>query len=344
MSERLLYLNRADVDSALVDVDVLAVTAEAHRLHADGRALLPPESYLRWTTPGGHAARSLAMAGRLETDGNPTGVKVINGSLGNVASGRPRASGLTLLFDDETARVRCVLEAARISCVRTAATSLLAFARLGRPRRPTLSIVGAGVIGSAHLELAVYRLPGLREVCVADAEPERAEALVRRWAADLDEAGVSYGTATVRDAVARGDYVVTATTATDPYIERAWLRADAVVSNVSLDDLTPEVLYDADVLLVDDWNLVALDEHRLLGRLHRAGEIGAPGSARDDARRNVDGELGQALNGDAGLRAKLVDAGLVVFNPFGLAIEDVALAAAVEEAAVRRGLGRWLEQ
>src|SRR6476659_8207085 len=118
MSDCFLYLDRTDVDAALAEVDVLAVTAEAHRLHANGKTTLPPESYLGWTTGHGDAARSLAMAGRLENGAARTGVKVINASLGNVAAGRPRASGLTLLFDDETARIECVLEAARISSVR----------------------------------------------------------------------------------------------------------------------------------------------------------------------------------------------------------------------------------
>jgi ornithine cyclodeaminase/alanine dehydrogenase-like protein (mu-crystallin family) len=344
MSESFLYLNRADVDRALADLDAVAVTAEAHKLHADGRTVLPPECYLSWTTPRGHPARSLAMAGRLVTASAPTGVKVINGSLGNVAAGLPRASGVTLLFDSETAQVTCMLEAARISSVRTAATSMLAFLEFGRAERAALSIVGAGVIGGAHLDLALGRLPELATVYVADADPLRADALVRDRAGQLASAGVACEVLPVREAVSRGDFVVTATTATEPYLEHAWLREDAVVSNVSLDDLEPRVYYDAQLLLVDDWNLVQLDEHRLLGRLYRAGEIGAPGEPANGARRSVDGELGQALRGDPAILDKRSGGGIVVLNPFGLAIEDIALAAAVEAVAREQGFGRWIER
>jgi len=344
MSECFLYLSRADVDRALALVDVLAVTAEAHRLHAEGLTTLPPESHLQWTTPRGHAARSLAMAGRLNSDSAPAGVKVINGSLGNVASGLPRASGLTLLFDDETAQVRCVLDAARISSVRTAATSVLAFATFARAPRATLTIVGAGVIGGAHLDLALAHVPQLEAVCVADTDPARAHSLVQDRAEQLEAAGVVGEVLPIAEAVARGDFVVMATTTTEPYVEHGWLRPDAIVSNVSLDDLKPEVFYEAQLLLVDDWTLVALDEHRLLGRLYRAGEIGAPGYSANAVRRSVDGELGAALNGSSALRSKVADGGLVVLNPFGLAIEDIALAGAVERVAHTQELGRWLER
>ena len=343
MSDRFLYLSRADVERALAEVDPVAVTAGAHRLHAQGRTVLPAECYLSWRTSDGHAARSLAMGGRLETESAPTGVKVINGSLGNVAAGLPRASGLTLLLDGETARVESVLDAARISSVRTAATSMLAFLEFGRAEAPTLTIVGAGVIGGAHLDLALEHVPGLATVYVADADPARAGALVHERAGPLAAAGVACEVLPPREAISRGDLVVTATTTTEPYVGTDWLRPDAVVANVSLDDLTPDVYYDARLLLVDDWNLVKLDEHRLLGRLYRAHEIGAPGDA-NGARRNVDGELGQALNGDPGIRAKAAADGVVVLNPFGLAIEDIALAAAVDAVARERGYGQWIDR
>jgi ornithine cyclodeaminase len=56
----------------------------------------------------------------------------------------------------------------------------------------------------------------------------------------------------------------------------------------------------------------------------------------------VDGELGQVL---AGLRpGRLRERDVILVNPFGLAIEDVALAAEVHRAATRRGLGLWLER
>src|SRR5207247_6559065 len=122
------------------------------------------------------------------------------------------------------------------------------------------------------------------------------------------------------------DLVVTVTTSTTGYVRHSWLEPGALVVNVSLDDLLPEVLLRADKLFVDDWSLVAADEHRLLGRLIREGTI-----------RAVDGELGELLGGSRPGRSRAEE--IVVVNPFGLAIEDPAIANEVSRHAVRRW--RW---
>src|SRR3712207_2911620 len=100
----------AEVDRALARLDVVAVIEAALEDHARGAATLPAESYLAWPTPNGNAARSIAMHARIPRPGQPDacGVKMINASSGNLGRGLPRASGLTLLFDPETAQVETV--------------------------------------------------------------------------------------------------------------------------------------------------------------------------------------------------------------------------------------------
>jgi N-[(2S)-2-amino-2-carboxyethyl]-L-glutamate dehydrogenase len=86
--------------------------------------------------------------------------------------------------------------------------------------------------------------------------------------------------------------------------------------------------------VVDDWGLVSTDDRRILGRLHREGRIGAPG-ARQTPR--VHGELGAVVAG--ALRGRESEDETIVFNPFGMAIEDVALASEVYATATRSGVG-----
>jgi ornithine cyclodeaminase/alanine dehydrogenase-like protein (mu-crystallin family) len=334
VSDRILYLGRRDVEAACRDVDPVAAVREALALHARGETILPAEAYLAWTTGRGEHARSLAMPGALEGDGGVVGTKLINANADNVERGLPRASGLTVLFDPETAQPLAVLEAARISALRTAAVTALAAELLGaRPLR-RLALLGAGEIAATHLELLAERLPKLAEVRVHDIRPERADALARRspgvTAADTAEA-----------AVRGADLVVAATTATESYLPLSWLAPGSLLMNVSLDDPLPEVFCDADLLVVDDWELVAADEHRILGRLARARRVTAPGTTREGAR-PVDAELGEIVTGAHPGRRRKRD--VVVVNPFGLAIEDLALAARVHEAALERGPGVWLDR
>jgi len=316
-AETILYLSGDDVAAALEHVDAIAAVTAALEAHGRGETLLPPEAYLGWERDG-ETLRSLSMPACL--DSTP-GVKVINGNRANPGRGLPRASGLTLLFDPATAQPVCVMEGARISCLRTAAVSAVAAELLAAHPVVRLALIGAGALTRCHLRLLTPRLPELREIRVYDVEPARARAL---------EADVPLVVCDSAEHAIRGaDLVVTVTTSTTGYVRHSWLEPGALVVNVSLDDLLPEVLLRADKLFVDDWSLVAADEHRLLGRLIREGTI-----------RAVDGELGELLAGSRPGRSRAEE--IVVVNPFGLAIEDLAIAKEVYRHASATGLGTSL--
>jgi ornithine cyclodeaminase len=336
----ILYLSSADVRSALEIVDSVETVKAALVAHAQGRTQLPLEASLRWTTPSGEAARSLALPGAVRDDVFACGIKLINASLGNAGRGLPRASGLTLLFDAETARVSVIMEGAQISAARTAAVTFLAVQALGPDKARTVAIIGAGVLARAHLELFIDRLPTCNDFRIVDLVPDRAEALALEFAAAAGSRDTALRVErTAQAAVRAADVVVPVTTATEGYIEYDWLRPGAIVVNVSLDDVLPEVVLKADRLVVDDWAIVAGDDVRLLGRMVRAGIVVGPGRSNGTSGtpRAVDAELGAVLAGLAPRRERPQE--IVLMNPFGLGIEDVAVATAVAATARARGLG-----
>jgi ornithine cyclodeaminase/alanine dehydrogenase-like protein (mu-crystallin family) len=351
VADGMLYLRARDVRVALEDVDPVAVIGAVLRRHGAGDTVLPDEAYLPWTTPAGDGARSLNMpayVGASEGEGGTpvAGTKVINGNPGNVRRGLPRASGVTMLFDVATARIACIMEGARISATRTAAVTAAAAVALEGPAVRCLAVIGAGALAEAHLTLLPGRLPQLQEVRLFDLDGERAEALRRAVAPDLEARGVRLVVApSAESAIRPAQLIVPVTTTTTGYIALDWLQPGAILVNVSLDDPLPEVALRADRLFVDDWPLVRADSRRLLGRMYRAGQIEGPAATPNPegtGPRVVDGELGQVL---AGLRpGRLRERDVILVNPFGLAIEDVALAAEVHRAATRRGLGLWLER
>ena len=88
--------------------------------------------------------------------------------------------------------------------------------------------------------------------------------------------------------------------------------------------------------------LVRADGRRLLGRMLHDGRLVGPGDRSAARGRAIDGTLGDVV---AGRRpGRMHDDDVVVFNPFGMAILDVAVAAAVVDVAVARGVGRALRR
>jgi N-[(2S)-2-amino-2-carboxyethyl]-L-glutamate dehydrogenase len=340
--ERILYLTGSEVSAACGQLDVVAAVCAALALHAHRETVLPSEAYLAWRNHRGEGVRSLSMPGYVGGAVGVAGTKIINGNPENVGRGVPRASGLTLLFDVETGRCRCVMEGARISALRTAAVTALAAELLQGNRVEKLAVIGAGAVGRVHLDLLPGRLAGLHEVHLYDLDRSRAAAVEREYRDRLAERGISLEvTSTARAAIADAGLVVPVTTTTTGYIARDWLAAGALVVHVSLDDLLPEVVLAADQVLVDDWGLVRDDQRRLLGRMYRDGLLAGPDEAAL-GRKRVRCELGDVIVGRQPGRTSPGE--LILVNPFGLAIEDLALAAGVDEAARRLGLGTWLDR
>ena len=280
-------------------------------------------------------------------DGTPVaGTKVINGNPGNVRRGLPRASGVTMLFDVATARITCIMEGARISATRTAAVTAAAAGALEGPPVRCLAVIGAGALAAA-----ASKPPPGPPPAAARSAPVRPGRGARggpaaRYAPDLEARGVRLEVAPSAEAAIRpAQLIVPVTTTTTGYIALDWLQPGAILVNVSLDDPLPEVALRADRLFVDDWHLVRADSRRLLGRMYRAGQIEGP-----DASPGPGGTGHAWLTASwgrcwAGLRpGRLRERDVILVNPFGLAIEDVALAAEVHRAATRRGLGLWLER
>lgn len=333
--DKLLYLSSSDVTHAIAGIDLLACVREALLQHASGMAKVGVEGVLRWSPAPGQAARTLNMPGHLEASAI-VGTKIINANTGNPAMGLPRADGLTILFEARTARPAAILQGAQISALRTAAVSTLAASHLHGSGPVRLSVIGAGKLAEAHIRLMAAHLD-IDRILIHDQIAERAHAL----AAALSSLG-STAVAELEESVRNANILVTVTTATEAYVPCEWITPGTLIINVSLDDIDAETYMRADLLYVDDWQLITEDTQRLLGRLARDGAITGPDEAAPVYGRNVTGTIGQLLANACPSRESGKQTILV--NPFGMAIEDLAVAEAVYAAATARGIGTVLER
>jgi ornithine cyclodeaminase len=231
------------------------------------------------------------------------------------------------------------MEAAYISALRTSAYTALSVQVLGPPKVVKVAVIGCGELARAHLRLLDATGPGAW-FAVHDERRSRAEELARAMRLDGIDCRVA---ASARDAVDGASVVVTVTTTTTGYIPHEWLSPGTLVAHVSLDDVLPDVARLADLLVVDDWPLVSADDRRLLGRMYRAGELVGPGGEAFSpdgvapGARRVSASLADVLSGQHPGRQSPEQ--IVLSNPFGMGILDVAVAHRVLRSAESLGLG-----
>jgi N-[(2S)-2-amino-2-carboxyethyl]-L-glutamate dehydrogenase len=340
VTESLLFLDRAGARRCAALLDPLAVIESVLVRHAEGRTALPAEGYLAWANSEGAYSRSIAMLGALTGDRPVYGLKVINASVSNPARGLDRAGGVSMLFDPETARPVLLVEAAYLSALRTAAYTVASMRHLAPAGADAVSVLGCGALARAHLELVARHLPAVTTAYVYDLVPERAKALAA-WAADAVPVLDVRVTDSARECAGASTQVITLTVSDTPYATIDWFRPGTFVAHVSLDDLRAEVFAGAEAVYVDDVELVRENPRRVLGRLMREGLVAEPGAAPGPGGRALTGTLGDVLLG----RAEPVrpSDGVVVSNPFGMAILDVGLVDAVHSVAVDHGLGTRLD-
>ncbi|CAL9430282.1 N-((2S)-2-amino-2-carboxyethyl)-L-glutamate dehydrogenase [Actinosynnema sp. ALI-1.44] len=322
--EELLFLDRETVRACVAGVDPVEVVESVLRSHAAGRTTLPAEGYLPWENDQGAYCRSIAMLGAVDGERGPTyGIKLINAAVSNPSIGLDRAGGCGFLFDPRTARPVVLAEAAYLSGLRTAAYTMASLRHLGPAGFDAVSFIGTGAQARVHAELLARYFPAVRDLHVFDTERSRAEAFT----------GASGHTVHVHDtaeaAVRASHVLVTLTTVDDGYIPHDWFRPGSFVAHVSLDDLLPEVFFKSEALFVDDLELIRENPRRVLGALLADGDV------------PVTGSLGGVLTGAvAPVRPR---DGVVVSNPFGMAVLDVGLLAEVAAHARSAGLGTTLD-
>jgi len=198
---------------------------------------------------------------------------------------------------------------------------------LARADARTAAIIGCGNQGRIQLR-ALRRVRPIAAVRVYDRDRRRAEEFARALAPEL---GLGIEVASDPAAAARSsDIVVTCTSGRQAILDVGDVAAGTFVAAVGADN--PEKQEIAPALLAASRVVVdVLDQAATMGDLHHA--IAAGVMSRGD----VAAELGQIV---AGRRPGRQAAGeTIIFDSTGMALQDVAAAAAVYERAQATGRG-----
>jgi ornithine cyclodeaminase len=319
-----LILDHDDIDALLPMGACIAAMVDAFRASAQGGALLP----LRTVAPLPYGAGWLGVMPSTLADPPLAGVKAITVVPANSSTPLDSHQGVVLLFEAERGQLLAVLDASRITAIRTAAVSALATNLLARPDAGDLAILGAGTQAAAHLR-AMAAVRALRRVRVWNRDAGRAAEFARKCSvhSPVPIEAISDARAAVRGA----DIVCTVTASRDPVLRGEWLSDGAHLNAVGACRPTHRELDSAAVARAR----VFVDRRE--AALAEAGDLLIPIAERAIGPDHVAAELGDVLTGVAAGRRSAEE--VTLFKSLGLAIQDLVAAHAVHRNALAAGRG-----
>ncbi len=241
--------------------------------------------------------------------------------------GLPTIQGVIVLADAELGTPLAVLDSMEITTLRTGAATAVAARFLSNADARSAAIIGCGNQGRVQLR-ALLRVRPIARVRVYDQDRLRAAAFARDLASEL---GLDIQVATDPAAAARtSDIVVTCTPARQAILDVGDVAPGSFVAAVGADN--PDKQEIAPALLAGSRVVVdVLEQAATMGDLHHA--IAAGVMTRED----VAAELGQIVAGRVPPPGR--GGSPIVFDSTGMALQDVAAAAAVYERAQAAGRG-----
>lgn len=313
-----VFLTENDVKQVLTVDMALAGVESAHRDLALGQAVDTPRQRSRLPQTVLHILQGALPA---------------QGVLGYKAytSNRSGNRFLVHLFDAATGLHKAVIEADYLGMMRTGAASGVAARWLARPDATVAGVFGSGWQAEGHVRAICAALPlELVKVCGRDASK------LRDFCARMSEQTGRrvVPAANAEDAVREADLIGTVTTAAKPLFDADWLQPGAHINGAGSNALIRQELSEATLrrcgLIAVDTVPTALAEAGDLLPLLEKGRL--------HSRQLV--ELGEIIVGRHPGRGDAAQ--ITLFESQGLAIQDLAVAVRVLEAALAQGLGQEL--
>lgn len=241
----------------------------------------------------------------------------------NAARGLTNHQSTVFLFDADTGQCRAAVGGNLLTALRTAAASAISINRLARDDARTLGVIGAGHQSAFQLRAALDQRP-FERVLGWNIDPsmlgrleEAATACGKPFeAVDLDALG------------ARSDVIITITSSFDPILMATQVRPGCHLACMGTDtkgkqEVESELLAAATLFTDDVAQAVSIGEcqHAVAEGLVRTEDIT---------------EIGAVILGDHPGRSSRDE--ITLFDGTGVGLQDLAVASAAVDLAVRRGV------
>lgn len=313
-------IDAAGVSAALPPAACIEMMENALRAFDRGDAVQPMRSVIQLPDGSG----SLYTMPAFTADPRALVVKMITIFHGNHGTSLPSHQGVVVVFDTATGAPALLLDAARLTALRTAAVSAVATRALARSEASVLAVLGTGVQARSHVE-AIPLVRPVREVRLWGRSIERTQQLAK----DLENATFRVVVCDSQEqAVSDADIICTTTSSAEPVLRGAWLTPGAHINAVGSSTKTAREL---------DSNAVARSRifvDSIDAALTEAGDLLLP-MREGDCDPNRWTPIGSVLNATAEGRRSEDD--ITLFKSVGLAIEDAAAAAYIAQQVAPSG-------
>lgn len=326
MREPVTILTEADLRKLVpLDIEAIACVEDAFRALATKPVVMPPILRLDIPEHRGEVDVKTAYVPGIDS----FAVKISPGFFGNPALGLPSTSGMMVVLSARTGQVQALLlDNGYLTDVRTAAAGAVAARHLARADATTAAVLGAGMQARMQLQALTLVRP-LRAARIWARDREKATALAAEMTTILGLPVTA--AATVREAVAGADVIVTTTPATEPVLPADTVMPGTHVTAVGSDaehknEVEPGLV--ARAIYVAD----RLSQTRVLGELHHAIAAGLVPATADFP------ELGAVVAGLA--QGRRAPDQITLADLTGTGIQDTAIAALAVSRAKARGAGQ----
>ncbi|MBP6822686.1 MAG: ornithine cyclodeaminase family protein [Acidobacteria bacterium] len=322
-----LYLLESEVGELLTMADALSAVESVFKLQATGDATNEPRRRVR-----AQGSTLMTMSGAVSGFKTPSGVE-FKGLLGlkayTVARGGARF--YVSLFDALTGELLAFIEADKLGQMRTGAASGVATKYLARADAKSVGIYGTGWQATSQLA-AVCAVRQISEVKVYSRKPENRERFCQQMAAELGIANIH--PVEKPEAAADSDIIITITNSREPVVLGEWLKPGVHINaaggnSVLRREVDDEAVKRSAFIAVDSLDQAKIES----GEFVAAVEKGLLTWERVK-------ELRHVVGGDMSGRTNQEQ--ITLFKSLGIAIEDVAVAAAVYQKAKEQKAGREL--
>lgn len=313
------FLSLQEIKNLLPKVDVFTAIEQAFVDYSAGLSVVPPVGELLFKDPPGDVHIKYGYI----KDTEFYVVKIASGFYNNAKFNLPSSNGLMLLFNQKTGEPVCaLLDEGYLTDIRTAVAGAIAAKYLAPKHIHCIGIVGTGT--QAKLQLAYLKNScSCKKVIVWGRNLDALE----QYKSIMTNHGYDITTTQhIEELTQQANLIVTTTPATSPLLTAAMIKPGTHITAVGADtpekqELDEKLFAKADVIVAD-----SLSQCMTRGEIHHA-------IIKSIIKKEDSIELGNVIAGV--VKARTNDTQITIADLTGVAVQDIAIATQIYQAANR---------